>query len=231
MSQSAIITLHNGIVRDPSRRMQAPINFTLEPGEQIALMGLNGSGKTTLIETLIGQRYLQQGELEFHFADPQAHASDQIRYITFRDAYGSADGSYYYQQRWNSADRDQAPQVSEFFDSVACDPAQREFLFDQLQIRKLLHKQIILLSSGELRRFQVARMLLSAPQVLVLESPFIGLDVAARRTLVDLFTTLARESNVQLILSVASPADIPPMITHVYTVEDMICGPKQRREE
>jgi molybdate transport system ATP-binding protein len=51
-----IIRLEKAIARDPARRLQTPINFTLERGEQLALIGLNGSGKSTLIEMITGTR-------------------------------------------------------------------------------------------------------------------------------------------------------------------------------
>ena len=206
--EQPIIALQNGVVRDESRRFRTPVNFTLEAGEHIAVMGLNGSGKTILIETLLGNLYLAEGKLNYDFRSDDNRASQHIRYITFRDAYGSADGEYYYQQRWNATDRESAPLASEMFDRVTCDPLERERIFDLLGIRGMLQKQIILLSSGELRKFQIAKMLLAAPRVLVVESPFIGLDVEARRTLEELFVTLTRRSDVQIVLSVSSPADI-----------------------
>ena len=48
--EQPIIALQNGVVRDESRRFRTPVNFTLEAGEHIAVMGLNGSGKKILKE-------------------------------------------------------------------------------------------------------------------------------------------------------------------------------------
>lgn len=231
MMSSKTIVLRNGVVRDENRRLSTPIHFTLEAGEHLAIMGLNGSGKTTLIETVIGNLYLQQGELTYHFGAADDRASEHIRYITFRDAYGSADGDYYYQQRWNASDRENAPLAAEMFDRVTCDAGQRDRIFDLLDIRGMLQKQIISLSSGELRKFQITKMLLSAPRVLIVESPFIGLDKTARNVLEELFTTLTQATGVQVILLVASPTDIPSFVTHVYTVSGMQCGSKQRRDD
>ena len=143
--ENPVINLQGGLVRDESRRFNTPIDFTLMPNEHIALMGLNGSGKTILIETLVGNLYLGSGTLDFDFRAQSNRASDEIRYITFRDTYGTADGDYYYQQRWNASDSETAPLVSEMFDRVKCDPAQREELFDILGIREMLSKRIVLL--------------------------------------------------------------------------------------
>ena len=229
--ENPVINLSQGVVRDENRRFNAPIDFTLMPGEHIALMGLNGSGKTILIETLIGNLYLCSGTLQFDFRAESNRASDEICYMTFRDTYGTADGDYYYQQRWNASDSEQAPLVSELFERVKCEAAQREELFDTLNIRPMLAKRVVQLSSGELRKFQIAKMLLTAPRVLVVEGPYIGLDVEARRVLNDLFVRLTRQSGVQIILSVSAPSDIPDFITHVVTVEGMQCGAKCTRSD
>lgn len=226
-----IISLKGGVVRDESRRFRTPIDFSINPNEQIAVMGLNGSGKTILIETVQGNIYLEQGHIDFDFGTSDDHVSEHIRHITFRDAYGSADGEYYYQQRWNASDRENAPLVREMFEKMTCSEEERQHLFHQLGIEAMLDKQIILLSSGELRKFQIAKMLVSAPRILIVESPFIGLDTEARQTLEELLTRVVRKSNVQIILSVSAPTDIPEFITHVYTVDDMQCGKKQTRAE
>lgn len=246
-----IIQLQEAIARDPARRLQAPVNFTLEQGEQLALIGLNGSSKSTLIEMITGTVALQEGTKTYHFIDEPADkpsttssqdaassvvprsnlASDNIRYIAFRDAYGTADGNYYYQQRWNASDREGVALTRDLLTSIHCDPTHRDRIFRLLQIEPLLDKQIILLSSGELRRFQIAKMLLTAPRVLILESPFIGLDADTRETLSALLTQLAAENTVQIILSVCSPEDIPSFITHVYTLQGKTCGPKQTRND
>ena len=196
-----IISLKGGVVRDESRRFRTPIDFSINPNEQIAVMGLNGSGKTILIETVQGNIYLEQGHIDFDFGTSDDHVSEHIRHITFRDAYGSADGEYYYQQRWNASDRENAPLVREMFEKMTCSEEERQHLFHQLGIEAMLDKQIILLSSGELRKFQIAKMLVSAPRILIVESPFIGLDTEARQTLEELLTRVVRESNVQIILS------------------------------
>lgn len=104
-------------------------------------------------------------------------------------------------------------------------------LYTLLGIENMLDKPIIMLSSGELRKMHIARLLLSAPKVLILESPFIGLDAPSRQLLVDLLQRLIEEASVQIILVVTAPQDIPPFITHVYEVEAMECLPKRTLQE
>ena len=223
-----IISLVNGVAGDINRRFATPINFELQEGEHLAVIGLNGSGKSTLIQTITGQLFLREGKLSFDFG-PDAHRynSENIRYVTFNDAYGTATADYYYQQRWNSQDSDQGPRVGDILGREKCDDtAWKAHLYDLLGIDKMLDKPIIMLSSGELRKMHIARLLLSAPKVLILESPFIGLDAPSRQLLVELLQRLIDEASVQIILVVTAPQDIPPFITHVYETEAMQCGEK-----
>ena len=223
-----IISLVNGVAGDINRRFATPINFELQEGEHLAVIGLNGSGKSTLIQTITGQLFLREGKLSFEFG-PDAHRynSENIRYVTFNDAYGTATADYYYQQRWNSQDSDQGPRVEDILGREKCDDtAWKAHLYDLLGIDKMLDKPIIMLSSGELRKMHIARLLLSAPKVLILESPFIGLDAPSRQLLVELLQRLIDEASVQIILVVTAPQDIPPFITHVYETEAMQCGEK-----
>ena len=87
-------------------------------------------------------------------------AYDNIRYIAFRDTYGSADANYYYQQRWNAHDQEDAPLVCDLLGEVK-DESLRQQLFELFRIEPMLGKKVILLSSGELRKFQLTKTLLT----------------------------------------------------------------------
>ena len=202
---NVIISLEKGVIRDEIRRFNAPVDFSLNRGEHIALVGANGSGKTILVETLLGNLYLTEGNLRYDFGTEDNRASTHVRYITFRDAYGTADGDYYYQQRWNASDRETAPLVSELLEAIPGEQTLREELYEV--------------------------MLLSSPKVLIIENPFIGLDIQTRQLLGEVLERLTELSNLHLILVLSAPEDVPEFITHVYTVSDKICGAKQTLEE
>jgi len=150
---------------------------------------------------------------------------DNIKYIAFRDSYGDADGNYYYQQRWNTHDLDETSVVRDLLPK-ATNPELKKTLYDLFDIETMLDKHIILLSSGELRKFQLTKTLLSNPRVLIMDNPFIGLDAKTRDQLHALLCELIRMTCLQVILVLSKTDDIPSLITHVIPVENRMCGDK-----
>ena len=270
-----IIEVKGGVVRHPQMRMGAPIDFELLAGEQLAIVGDNGSGKTRLVDVLTGKCALMpMQEVKYDFAPSRAKmVSDNIKYLTFRDSYGTMEGVYYYQQRWNQNDIEETPLVRDLLAEsfrMAEEGLTRKTVFDKFLVRdetpeqeqerlrqeaedkrlmhaelekvrkhlyeifhleQLLDKHIILLSSGELRKFQLTKTLLTNPRVLIMDNPFIGLDVTARAQLAEFLTLLTRETNVSVVLVLSKTDDIPDFITHVVTVKDLKVGRKMTQQE
>ena len=229
--QQRVISVSNGVTRHPLYRMGKQVDYCLNAGEQLAVVGPNGGGKSILIDIIIGKYPLLMNEVEYDFSPSSSNlVSDNLRYITFRDSYGDADGSYYYQQRWNSQDMENIPVVGNLLPQCK-DEHLKESLYTLFRIEEMLQKPIILLSSGELRKFQLTKTLLSGPRVLIMDNPFIGLDAGTRDLLKSLLAELIKVIGLQVILVLSKSDDIPDFITHVITVENMICGEKLPRSE
>lgn len=221
-----IITIENGVTRHPLCRLKEPVNMTLAAGEHLAVVGRNGSGKSLLVDMITGRWPLSVGEVKYDFSPlPSRMAYKNIKYIAFRDSYGDADANYYYQQRWNAHDLDEAPLVGSLLPE-ATNPELKNALYELFGMESLLDKPIILLSSGELRKFQLTKTLLSNPRVLIMDNPFIGLDAKTRDQLHLLLGELTKVTNLQVILVLSKTDDIPAFITHVLPVEDCVCGSK-----
>lgn len=230
VEQRYTICIEEALARNPQVRLNAPVNLELKPGEQVAIVGPNGAGKSLLVDMMTGKHPLLSGHISYDFRpSPTQSVYENIKYIAFKDTYGSADANYYYQQRWNAHDQDEAPRVCDLLGPLEdTEPVRR--LLDLFHLRPLLDKPVILLSSGELRKFQLAKTLLSGPRVLMIDNPFIGLDAATRRLLVDMLTQLSRTGLLQLVLVLSMEQDIPEFITHVIPVEDKRVGQKVERE-
>lgn len=238
----AIINIQDGVVRMPEWRMAEPVNFTLNDGEQLAIVGPNGGGKTMLVNILTGSHPLLMRDPEYDFSpSPSKSVSDNIKYITFRDAYGGDNNkAYYLQQRWNQTEIDDTtPTVAQKLDAayqIAGEDneqrrAFRDKLYDMFNMRVLLDKHIILLSSGELRKLKLTETLFSQPRVLIMDNPFIGLDAGTRDQLKELFATIVKDNPIQIILVLSKTDDIPSFITHIVEVKDRHVGKKMTRED
>lgn len=226
-----VIEIENGVARHPLYRLDAPINLQLLEGEHWAIVGPNGGGKTLLVETLTGRYPLLNNEVRYDFSPSSSNlVSDHIKYITFRDSYGEADSTYYYQQRWNSHDIDDTPLVRDLLPESK-DESLKKVLYDLFGVEEMLDKHIILLSSGELRKFQLTKTLLGNPRILVMDNPFIGLDAKTRSLLHDLLKKLVEQTKLQVILVLSKSDDIPDFITHVVSVNSRICSPKMTLQE
>ena len=225
------IHLAGGVVRNPLVRLARPVSLDFMDGEHIAIVGPNGAGKSLLVDMLTGKYPLLEGELSYDFSPSASKAVyDNIKYIAFRDTYGSADANYYYQQRWNAHDQDDAPVVRDLLGTIK-DDALKQQLFDLFRIEPMLEKKIILLSSGELRKFQLTKTLLTSPRILIMDNPFIGLDAATRDLLFHLLDELTRLASLQIVLVLSMLDDIPSFITHVVPVSNRTVGPKMTRAE
>lgn len=237
-----IINIHNGVTRMPEWRMAEPVDFELDNGEHIAIVGPNASGKSLAVDILTRKHPLLMQDVQYDFS-PKAStlASDCIKHITFRDTYGGDnDRTYYLQQRWNQTEIDAStPTVGELLERTYAATGEdnkerqafRNHLYDIFNLHYLLDKYIILLSSGELRKFILCRALMGDPRVIIMDNPFIGLDKETRQQLRETLETISSERDLQIILVLAKDEDIPKFITHVVPVRDKVVLPKVTRSE
>ena len=180
----------------------------------IDIIGRNGSGKTQYVEQM-----------------RRRMASDKVRYIAFRDSYGVAtDQAYYLQLRWNQHDIDaETPNTGELLERTFLltgpDTEERrawqQHVYDLFGLTPMLDKYIITLSSGELRKFQLAKTLLAQPTTIIMDAPFIGLDSDARQQLRDLLYELARERGLEIYLVLSMMKDVPDYVTDIIRLDDI----------
>ncbi len=180
---------------------------TTGQGRIIVVYGLNATGKTQMAERM-------RREMK----------SDSVRYVAFCDTYGTAtDRSYYLQQRWNQHDIDEetptvAQSLERSFLLSGPDTAERRqlqrHLYSLMGMEPLSDKIVIALSSGELRKMQLVKTLMANPRTLILDNPFIGLDIEARTMLSEQLQQL-RQQGMTLYLLVARPNEIPEFADEV----------------
>jgi molybdate transport system ATP-binding protein len=226
MEQQHTIKLSEAVARNPFVRLNAPASVDFLSGEHIAIVGPNGAGKSLLVEMLTGKYLLREGSLEYDFRPaPTNYAYKNIKYITFRDTYGTSDFYYCYQMRWNQTEQDDVPEVADFLDAIP-EGALRDRLFALFDIEPMLRKKVVHLSSGELRKMELAHVLSSSPRILIMDNPFIGLDAVVRRQLYELLDELSRTTDLQIVLVLSMMEDVPDFITHVIPVDGCRVGEK-----
>ena len=222
--------------------MAEPVNFEACEGEHIAIVGPNGGGKSMFVDMIVGRHPLLMHDPDYDFApSTKPLVSDNIKYITFRDTYGGDnDRTYFLQQRWNQLEIDESTPIvkdklEEAYQMAGDDtPERRELqkhIYQLFHMEHLMNKYVILLSSGELRKFKLASTLFSEPRVLIMDNPFIGLDAETRDQLKDLLKNLSSERALQIILVLSKSDDIPEFITHVVEVKDMKVLPKVTKQQ
>ena len=226
------IEIINARTKKPEWSMAEPVNFSLDEGEHIAITGRNGAGKSMFVDIITGRHPAFPGMVRYAFDEPY----NNIKHITFRDTYGGDnDRTYFLQQRWNQMEIDEetptvGSKLEEAYQLAGEDTPERrtlqQHIYELFHLEPLLDKYIILLSSGELRKYKLAASLFTNPRVLIMENPFIGLDAQTRDQLKDLLAMLAKEQGLQIILVLAKTDEIPDFITHLVEVKEMRVMPK-----
>jgi ATP-binding cassette subfamily F protein uup len=144
-------------------------DYTLKPGSRIGIIGPNGAGKTTLLEIITGRAQPDHGSLEvgqtvrFGYYDQENRALDEgervIDYIRqVAERIETADGTI-----------------------ITAGQMLEKFLFDGA----MQYAPIAKLSGGERRRLYLLRVLMNAPNVLILDEPTNDLDIQTMVTLED----------------------------------------------
>ena len=152
-----------------TKKVFANVNFMIERGDRVALVGVNGAGKSTLIKLLAGSEALTHGEYVLgHNAEPDYFAQDQYKEL-------DADS------RILDDIRGLAPRSgeTELRSLLGC------FLFSEDDV----FKRIGVLSGGERNRYALARLLLRPSNFILLDEPTNHLDMRAKDVLLESLET------------------------------------------
>ena len=218
-----LVTLTGVSVNTGGNQLLTDIHLSIQQHEQWAIIGHSGSGKTTLAHVLQG-RIFYRGELIFHFPE---NSNGHIELIEQQHHFKnlSNTSNFYYQQRFNA---------SEAGDSITVADALKEYTdsehwIELLHLNTLLNEPLLQLSNGENKRLQLAKALLAKPALLILDNPFIGLDVAGRKTLHSILGNICLQG-IHIIV-ITSPAELPECITHVAVLENGHLVSAQKKQD
>lgn len=170
-----ILELHHISKSYDDRLLIKDFTYTLKRGERMGIIGLNGSGKTTLLEIIMGKVKPDAGEIiigetvAIGYYDQESRALNEeqrvIEYIKeVAERVETADG-----------------------DSITASQMLTKFLFPPA----MQYTPIANLSGGERRRLYLLRMLMAAPNVLILDEVTNDLDIATLMVLEDYLESFA----------------------------------------
>lgn len=217
-----------------ARTLIRELDWRIDRLEHAGIIGPNGSGKSLLASTIMGHCPPRQGTIRYHF-DREGEASHarswcyprEISCVTPNDQR-SILGNGFHQARWNSF-TERGDTVEQFLSphkTARVNPYQRdapplpvrEFLhrreraMELLGITHLRSRHVAHLSDGEWRKVLIARSLIPAPQLLILDDPFCGLDAAARNTLTTGIDALMQSGAYTLLLMTTREEEVPRAI-------------------
>ena len=161
------------------------VNFSVEPGEYVAIMGESGSGKTTLLNILAALDRPTSGEVLLN-----GRALSDIRekdMAAFRRTHlGFVFQDFNLLDTFSLKDNILLPRVLAGREYPEMERALRP-LAQRLEIEPLLEKFPYEVSGGQKQRCAVARALITAPQIVLADEPTGALDSRAADQLLDLF--------------------------------------------
>ncbi len=167
------------------------VAFALEPGQFCALLGPNGAGKSTLFNLLTRLFAARKGEIEIaghNLAHDPRSALAHLG-IVFQQSTLDLDLSVAQNLRYFAA----------LHGLSGTDGARRiDTALDRLDMRERAHEKARSLNGGHRRRAEIARALIHAPKVLLLDEPTVGLDAAARAAITDYVHQLSAEGTTIL---------------------------------
>jgi len=158
-----------------------PINLDIKSGEIIGLVGENGNGKTTLLRSICGELHPTSGKIDYKFEyDDLYDLRTKLVYIPQRtDTWR---GSMYENLEFTASCYGYKPEENNLV---------VDLVITRLGLRKFRSYNWNGLSSGYKMRFELARMLLRKPKILLIDEPLANLDILAQQTVLDDFRNIA----------------------------------------
>ena len=163
------------------------VNFTVERGEYVAIMGESGSGKTTLLNILAALDKPTEGKV--YLKDRDLGKLKEKEIATFR-----RQNLGFVFQDFNLLDTfslKKYPEMEKRLKPIA----------EKLGIEKLLEKYPYEVSGGQKQRAAIARALITKPQLILADEPSGALDSKAADSLMNLFTTINQEGQTIVMVT------------------------------
>lgn len=189
VTPSAAVSVRSAAKHYNEKTVLNAIDLDIQPGETVAIVGPNGAGKTTLIESIIGIRQLDSGEI-----------SVLGELMNRRSAKRLSEKLGIQLQETKMFSNWTVNEYISLFATFYKKTADIESLIDELSIREYLNTTIKKLSGGYKQRLSLVLSVLNDPEIIILDEPTTGLDPLSRKELWACINRL-KEKNKTIILS------------------------------
>jgi cobalt/nickel transport system ATP-binding protein len=186
------------------------LDFIVNRGERVSILGSNGCGKTTLLKHLLGVLVPKNGSVKVFGVDPGKEFSK------IREKIGVV--------MQNVDEQILGPTV---YDDILFAPlnygiekrkaeAMAMAVIERLNLKSIQKKIVNYLSGGEKKKVALAGALIMEPDLLILDEPFTGLDPVSRRDLVQILNELNKEKGITFIITLHEVDLVPEMTDILY---------------
>lgn len=224
-----MIHLQSITLRRGERDILRGVDLHVNPGEHWTLLGRNGCGKTTVLEMITGYLFPTSGTVDVlgnRYGQVDVReirkkigyiSPSLIEKLTLRDPVWEivAGGALAYLR---------------IYEEVPDELRERALQeLERVGLRALAEQPFGTLSQGERKKVLLARTMMAAPQLLILDEPCAGLDLYERERFLDALSVLSGQ-NMSMLYVTHHIEEIVPLFTHVALMSEgqiVASGPKQ----
>ncbi|MFA5327493.1 MAG: ATP-binding cassette domain-containing protein [Prolixibacteraceae bacterium] len=212
-----MVRAENISVKFNGKSILSNISFVLPEGKSMAIVGPSGCGKTALGRLISRVVQPTSGELKIAGEKVCLMVEQQDNFMA-----ASHMRSGYHGQRYENLGLEEVPTVNEYLNQVyntGNQEVRQSEIITSLQMMDMLPlagRKLMMLSNGERKRIQLSVALLQNPDILVLDQPFVGLDVSARKKLEKLIIQLHHSGKT--IVLICDSEHIPKEIDFVLAL-------------
>ena len=186
------------------------LEFIVNQGERVAILGANGCGKTTLLKHLVGILVPKDGTVKVFGMDP-GKAYSKIRQrigVVMQDVDEQILGPTVHDDILFAPLNYGMPRYE-------AETLAREAI-ERLNIESIQGKIVHYLSGGEKKKVALAGAMVLKPDLLILDEPFTGLDPVSKKDLVKVLNELNRERKVTIIMTLHEVDLVPDVADVLY---------------
>lgn len=204
----ASLQISQGTFRLSDTRILTLNDVHLHSGESWAFVGANGSGKSSLARALSGELSPLKGTFSTTYQRPTRLSLEQLQKLVSDEWLRNNTDLL------SEGEDDTGRTAAEIIQDEVNDAARCAHLAEQFGISYLLSRRFKYLSTGETRKTLLCQALMKQPDLLILDEPFDGLDVASRASLTKTLQGL-QQPGFTLVLVLNRFDDIPDYIQQI----------------